>query len=93
VKLFWTRLALADLQHVYDYVAEDKPSAAAGVVERVEKSAAMLLRHPQLGRSGRLPGTRELVVADTPFVVPYRVAGGRIEILAVLHASRRSDAL
>lgn len=92
--IFWTRLALADLRHAYDYIAEDSPAAAAAVIERIEKSSAMLLRHPQLGRPGRLAGTRELVVADTSFAVPYRINGRRIEILAVLHASRRwPDAL
>ena len=38
---------------------------------------------PQIGRIGRIPDTRELIVAHTPFVVPYRVRGDEVRILAV----------
>ena len=46
---------------------------------------ALLIDHPSLGRAGRVPGTRELVVPDTPYLVPYRVRGMRIEILRIFH--------
>lgn len=85
----WTRLAIRDLNSAYDYIAEDNPSAAREVIERIEKSVAMLLRHPRLGRVGRVGETRELVVSGTPFVIPYRATGERIEILAVIHAAQR----
>jgi plasmid stabilization system protein ParE len=42
-----------------------------------------------MGRPGRVPGTRELVVAGTPYVVAYRVAASQIDVLAVIHAARR----
>ena len=47
--------------------------------------------NPALGHPGRLPGTRELVVSGTPYIVPYRVSGRpeRVEILRVFHAARR----
>lgn len=48
-----------------------------------------LLFHPALGRPGRVPGTRELVVTRTSFIVPYRIMGERVEILAVIHVARR----
>jgi toxin ParE1/3/4 len=35
-----------------------------------------------------VPRTRELVVARTPFVVSYRIAGREIQVLAVLHGAR-----
>ncbi len=43
---------------------------------------------PAIGRPGRVPGTRELVVPRTPFIVPYRLIGNHIDILAVMHAAR-----
>ncbi|MFB2897343.1 type II toxin-antitoxin system RelE/ParE family toxin [Aerosakkonemataceae cyanobacterium BLCC-F50] len=42
-----------------------------------------------MGRPGRIPGTKELVVTRTPFILPYRVQGEQIEILAVIHAARQ----
>jgi len=42
-----------------------------------------------MGRVGRVKGTRELVLADIPYIIPYRVVGGEIEILTVMHAAQR----
>ncbi len=49
----------------------------------------MLADHPHVGRAGRVLGTRELVIANTPFIIPYRVAENTIQILRVLHDKRR----
>ncbi|MBI4346332.1 MAG: type II toxin-antitoxin system RelE/ParE family toxin [Elusimicrobia bacterium] len=88
VKLIWTLLALADLDHARDYIQQVGGSAAS-TLDRIERAVAALARHPQIGRAGRVDGTRELVVSGTPFILPYRVKQRRIEILAVLHAARR----
>ena len=42
-----------------------------------------------LGRPGRVEGTRELVVPDTPYLVPYRGRGHAVEILRVFHGARK----
>jgi toxin ParE1/3/4 len=42
-----------------------------------------------MGRPGRVPGTRELVVAGTPYIVAYRVTASRVDVLAIIHAARR----
>jgi len=59
------------------------------MVGRIEQAVTQLGDHPNLGRAGRVAGTRELIVADTPFIVPYRVHEGSLEILAVFHGSRK----
>jgi toxin ParE1/3/4 len=41
-----------------------------------------------MGRPGRVPGTRELVIPNTPFIVPYRVVGNTIQVLRILHGAR-----
>ena len=40
-------------------------------------------------RPGRVPGTRELVIPRTPFVVPYRLKSDIIQILRVYHGAHR----
>jgi len=59
------------LEPLYDYIAEDNATAAAATVEEVLAGIAVLGRHPEMGRRGRIAGTRELVMA--PYVVAYRV--------------------
>jgi toxin ParE1/3/4 len=90
----WTRPALVDLEVIGDFVARDNPGAAARLVAGIAAAVEALGDHPHLGRPGRLAGTRELVVAQTPYIVPYRVRREEIEILAVFHGARRwPDAL
>ena len=89
MKIAWTRLAIEDLNHAYDYIAVERPSAARHTAQQIEKAIQSLSRHPEIGRAGRVEGTRELIVPGTPFIVPYRIKGNRIEILAVIHGARR----
>ena len=89
MKIRWTRLARSDIKVACDYVAADNERAADQLPERIQQAAAILIRHPTAGRTGRIPGTRELVVAGTPWILPYRIKRGFIDILAVIHGARR----
>ena len=89
VKLRYTRQALADLDEARAYIALDRPGAAARVAALIREAIEALRRFPEIGRQGRVPGTRELVVSGTPFLVAYRVAGNEVSILAILHGARR----
>ncbi len=89
MKLVWTRLALEDLNNAYEYIAAENPRAAATMVERIEAAVRALRAHPNLGRAGRVEGTRELVIAGTPFIVPYQVGKKQVKVLAMIHAARR----
>ena len=85
----WTRTALANLDEEAAYIAQHNPQAAADMVEKIEKAAQLLTDFPAMGRPGRVSGTRELVVTDTPYIVPYRVRGKTVHILRVFHTSRK----
>lgn len=89
VRLVWTRLSIEDLDSAREYIAAHNPSAAAKTIDRIEAATSALRVFPNLGRWGRVEGTRELVVSGTPFVIPYRVVEERVEILALIHAARR----
>lgn len=89
MELRWLDDALADVTEIHRYIAADDPSAAARVVERVQAAVRLLTEVPHRGRPGRWPGTRELVVPRTQYIVPYRVSGDVVEILRVLHSARR----
>ena len=85
----WLRRALENLDDEAAYIARDDPHAAARTVERIATSIERLAAHPVSGRPGRVPGTRELVVSGTLYIVPYRVRGETVEILRVFHGARR----
>jgi toxin ParE1/3/4 len=89
LRIRWTHPALADLEAIGDFIARDNPPAAQRIVLSLVASIDSLRDHPNLGRPGRLTGTRELVVAGTPYIVPYRVRGDDVEVLAVFHGARR----
>jgi toxin ParE1/3/4 len=87
VRVRWLRAALANLEA--DYIAEDNPAAAGRLVQRIFRAVDLLAKNPAMGRPGRVSGTRELVVPDTPYIVPYRVRANALEILQVFHAARK----
>src|SRR5438094_2744586 len=89
VEVRWLRTALANLDAEAEYVARDNARAALRLVERIYEAVEQLKQYPSLGRVGRVPGTRELVVPHTPYLVPYRVREDVVEILRVLHGARR----
>jgi len=90
LRLRWTKRAERDLDEIASYIGHDSPAAAARVIlELIDRVAANLTKHPAIGRAGRVLGTRELVIGELPYVVPYRVREQDIEILRVLHTSRR----
>ncbi len=89
MQIVWTETAVRHLAEIQAYIEQDKPEAARRVAAKIRKTIAYLGEHPHLGRAGRKPGTRELVIADTPYIVPYRVHRHCLMILAVLHGAQQ----
>lgn len=85
----WTVRALRRLDQAGAHIAADDPRAAARVVARLVSAVELLADQPGIGRVGRIPGTRELVFADIPYIVPYRVAATTVEILTVMHTAQK----
>ena len=83
----WTPTGLRDLECLHAYVAEDNAEAAAINVERSLAAIEELRWHPEMGRRGRVSGTRELVVS--PYIIAYLVKGTALQILGIIHGARR----
>ena len=88
MKLFWTRLARFDRQQIREYIANENLAAALALDELVSEKAARLVDHPELGRTGRVEGTRELVV-HTNYLLVYDLKNDSVRILRLLHAKRQ----
>ena len=89
MRVRWLARALANLNAEAEYIARDKPQAAARMVQTIRQSVDLLQRHPALGRPGRVAGTRELVIPGTPYIVPYRIRDNEIHLLRVFHGARK----
>lgn len=80
-------MALADRERMMDYIAQDNPAAAVRLDELIQQKVEELCRQPTLYRTGRKPGTREMVVRPN-YLVIYRIHKGCVEILRVKHAAK-----
>lgn len=88
MRIVWSQTAISNLVDIRQYIEQDEPDAARRLAQRILVSVERLAKHPDLGRPGREPGTRELIVAGTPYIIPYRIHRGHLAILAVLHAAQ-----
>lgn len=91
MQLVWTPRARRARETAIEFIAEHNPTAALGQLDEIERQTDMLIQHPDMGRPGRIKGTRELVISHTPFIVVYRVKrrAKRIELLRFLHGSQQ----
>jgi toxin ParE1/3/4 len=89
MKVVWSRRAIRHLIDLREYFEKDSEQNAALVAKRILKAVDRLQSHPEMGQPGRIIGTRELVVPDTPYIIPYRVRRERLELIAVFHARQK----
>lgn len=89
MKVIWSRRAIQHLVSLRTYIAKDSDQNAALVAKRILESIELLQTQPEMGRPGRVLGTRELVVPNTPYIIPYRVRRDRLELIAVFHGSQK----
>ena len=89
MQIRWQDDAINDLIQVRRFIAMDNPSAAARVADHIRSAVPELADQPGMGRPGRVPGTREKVLVDIPYIIAYRVEENSVVILRVLHTSRK----
>jgi toxin ParE1/3/4 len=89
MKVVWSRPAIRHLVYLREYTGKDSEQNAALVAKRILKAVALLENHPEMGRPGGVLGTRELVVLDTPYIIPYRVRRERLELIALFHGRQK----
>jgi toxin ParE1/3/4 len=89
LKIVWSAGGQLSLQDQLEYIAERNPSAAIALRQRIDSSTSRLSDFPDSGRPGRVPGTRELVVPRTRYIVIYRVESQQVSLIRLLHTSQR----
>lgn len=89
MEIKWLRKAIANLEAEFRYIAEDDPQAAERFVNEVWRLTQLLKEQPAMGREGRVPETRELILHNYPYIIPYRVRNNTIQILRMFHTHRK----
>ena len=86
----WTEQATRQLDQAHDYIAlGNSEEVAERIATRIVTTIQQLTAFPMSGRSGRVPGTRELVISNTPFIAAYAIDHDRIVILALYHGAQQ----
>ncbi len=80
--------ARSDLLQIIQYGRGEQWPDPVAYVRVLRDRIAVLAEHRGSGRAGRVEGTREWVLTGTPYIAVYRVAGGVIEVLRVLHGAQ-----
>jgi len=89
MRIRYTPNARDNITEIREYIAHENPQAARRVVTHIRQQTLTLINYPNAGRQGRWEGTRELVITPYPYIVAYRLVSDEVQILAVVHTSRR----
>ena len=89
MKAVWARAAIRDLSRAHEYIAREAPEAAREIAQRIVAATENAIQFPEIGRTGRVKGTRELVVTDTQYLIVYRGKKNKIHFLRVLHGRQK----
>jgi addiction module RelE/StbE family toxin len=86
----WTEQAVRHLERAHDYIAlTNSADVAEEITLRILANVEQLAVFPLSGRPGRVPGTRELVISNTPFIAAYKAEQNRIVVLAIYHGAQK----
>ena len=87
--IVWSPTAVEDLEHLRATIEQYNPRAAAKMARAILLRLESLAEFPGMGKPGRIPHTRELVIPDTPFIVVYTTVEQTVQIVTVLHTARK----
>ncbi len=88
MNIHWSAEALSDFAALRAHIALENPAAVKEVAEHILQAISLLALYPSVGRVGRVPQTRELVVTNTPVIIPYRIEEGALYVLRIYHHAR-----
>lgn len=81
-----TDKASSDLDSIHEYYQSRlEPAAADAVLAQIIEALEQLETFTGLGRPSQTPDVRELILSKFPFIAPYRLAYGEVQVLRILH--------
>jgi toxin ParE1/3/4 len=85
--------ARSDLEQILTYLDRHSPHAADRFAVEVDRIIDRLVKLPRMGRdrSDLRPGLRSVVISN--YILFYRIAKKRVEIVRILHGARDIDSI
>ena len=87
--VIYTKNAKEDTVEIEKYISQDNIDAAKRVLKYIHDSIESLKSLPSIGKYGQAINTRELILNKYPYKIIYRMKGGIIQIIRILHTSRK----
>ncbi|WP_407549695.1 type II toxin-antitoxin system RelE/ParE family toxin [Xanthomonas euvesicatoria] len=87
--IYYEADAINDLKKIVAYGKKQGYPKAAKYATALRVKISIIGTHPEGGRPGRVPGTRELVIAGTPYIAVYQIDGNDQRVRRVLHGSQQ----
>lgn len=88
MKVRYTPRAERHLRGIAAYIRDRDPREARRVIGRIREAIQLLGRFPEIGHTGTLSSTREIVVPGVPYVIVHRIDPEAVMILAVYHGAQ-----
>jgi toxin ParE1/3/4 len=89
MRVNWSKRAFTDLDAIATYIERDDPSAAEHVARSIFDRITSLSSMPDRGRTGKAPGTRELLFSPWPYAAVFRIVNDEVRILRIRHTAQR----
>ena len=84
----WREPALADLERIDQWLDSFESGKPEATRKKIGAAIALLERLGDIGRPGRVAGTREIAVRKAPYLIAYQIVDDVIEVLAVYHMAQ-----
>lgn len=78
-----------DIRAIAAHIQQDNPMAAKRVILEIKDQITMLVHFPDIGRAGRVDGTREMVIPGLPYIAIYEAGDAVVYIVRLLHGARQ----
>ena len=91
MKVHWTDKAVEQLASIHDYIAQNSPQYALRVIDRLTRRSQQIGNFPLSGRIvPELEDENIREVIEGPYRIIYYIKSDQIDVLAVIHGSRRT---
>jgi plasmid stabilization system protein ParE len=88
MRVRYTPLAERHMRGIAAYLRTQSPVGMRAVMRRIRETTELLVQFPEIGHTGALAGTREIVVPGLPYIIVHRIDSDAVTIVGVYHGAQ-----